>query len=147
MSQLSGEGTGHEVQSEENLRRFFQTALMAKLIEYPGYSIQSRAGQLAVWFGRGTLQANRRADLWDAAIALREMLAHPTPESSVIIPARAGSTSGRQSKRVRNALLGGLLGMLVGFFGSAALMGILFFNRAPGEERAIRRQHQGVAGP
>lgn len=137
MSQLGGESTSQDAESENRLRQYFQPSLMAKLIEYPGYSIQSRARQLAVWFGRGTLHANRRADLWDATIALREALAHPATEGSVLIPARAGSTSVRQTKRVRNALLGGLLGMLVGFFGSAALMSILFFNREPGQERPV----------
>jgi len=137
MSQLGGEGTEQDATSENALRRFFQPALMAKLIEHPGYSLQSRAGQLAVWLGRGTLHANRRADLWDAAIALREALSQPSPESPSIIPSRPECTSGRQAKRVRNALVGGVCGVLVGFFGSAALMGILFFNRAPGEARAI----------
>jgi len=137
LSQLSGEGTVQEAASENDLRRYFQPALMARLIEFPGYSIQSRAGHLAVWFGRGTLHADRRADLWDATIALREALTQPLVENPTVIPARAGSTSGRQTKRVRNALLGGLLGVFVGFFCSAAIMSILFFNRAPGDERKL----------
>jgi MFS family permease len=119
---------------EEAIRRLFTPALMEVINRYPEYAIESRDGFLVVWRGSGVLPAHKRAELWDTAIECRALLTHP-PErkTETIIPGRAGMDAGRQFRRLRNTVVGGVVGSFIGFILSAMAISIVFFGRVQGQ--------------
>jgi hypothetical protein len=103
---------------------------MAGLNEYSAYAIQSRPGFLVVWRGSGVLPARQRTELWEAAVSLRRLLLTPPKSASEpMVPARAGTDIDRQGRRLRNTMIGGVVGLFVGFILSAMLMPIVFFRQ------------------
>lgn len=118
---------------EDALRRLFTPAVMEVVNQYPAYAIQSRPGFLAVWRGAGILPVRKRAELWDAAVHLRSLLTRP-PERGAgpVVPGRVGTEANRQARRLRNTLVGGVIGLFVGFILAAMTFSIVFFRQVPG---------------
>jgi hypothetical protein len=118
------------------IRRLFTPAVMDAIGQHPGYSAQSHSGHLAVWRGRGLLRPRLRLELWDAAVELRAALTRAG--DGPVVPAVAGMTNDRQTRKVRNSLLGLAIGLFAGFILAAMVLSILFFREAPGEGAAFR---------
>jgi hypothetical protein len=119
---------------EKAVRILFTPPMMAALNEYPAYAIQSRPGFLAVWRGDNVLPARMRTELWDAAVELTALLTRPPRSGSgPAIPGKAGKDASRQIRKVQKTLLGGVVGLFVGFILSAIAMPIVFFRRDLGQ--------------
>jgi hypothetical protein len=119
---------------EEAIRRLFTPAVMASVSQYPAYAIQSRPGFLAVWRGSAVLPPRKRTELWDAAVDLRGFLTLPPEgEAGPVVPGRVGTDVSRQARRLRNSLVGGLIGLFVGFILASMVMSVMFFRQVPGQ--------------
>src|SRR5262249_29655394 len=57
----------------------------------------------------------------------------PERSSAAVIPGRAGTEAGRQLRRLRNTVVGGLLGSFLGFILSSMAISIVFFGRVQGQ--------------
>lgn len=137
LAALSASGEPRSPESEEReeaIRRLFTPSVMAVLNQYRVYAIQSRPGFLAVWRGAGVLPAPQRTELWDAAVNLRDLLlAPPKGAAEPVVPALAGTDTERQGRRYRNTLLGGVVGVFVGFTLSAMAMPLVIAGQAGGQ--------------
>jgi hypothetical protein len=119
---------------EEAIRRVFTPAVMERLNRYPTYAVQSRSGYLAVWRASGVLPPGARVELWDAAVALRAALTDPPDRrTDPVVAGRAGKDTSRQARKLRNTVLGGVVGLFVGFIAAAMVMSFLFFQHVPGQ--------------
>ena len=114
---------------EETVRRMFSPAVMEIVNQYPAYSIQSRAGFLAIWRGSGVIPAQKRIELCSDAIKLSGILTHAHESGTgPVIPSRPGSEPGRQAQNVIRGTIGNAIGMFIGFLLSAILMPLVLFN-------------------
>jgi hypothetical protein len=116
---------------EEAIRQLFTPAVMAVLNRYPAYAIQSRPGFLAVWRGSGVLPDRKRTELWDAALDLRGLLT--TPPKGAVRPVASGRVAtdvNRQARKLRNSLVGGVIGLFAGFILASMAMSVVFFRQA-----------------
>jgi hypothetical protein len=117
-------------EQEEAVRRLFTPEVMACVNQYPGHALEARSGFLVVWHGSGVLPAQQRSELWDAAVTLRSCLQQmPSRGPRSVVPGRAGSEPSRQARKMRNTVVGAVVGVFAGFLITAILMPILFFRR------------------
>lgn len=135
---LAGVEAPDRTDHEAAVRRLFTPALMGAVNEYPDYAAEAANGFLAVWHHAGRVAVPRRAELWDAAVALRAALIHRPAGEIPVVPARAGSDVGSQGRRMRNTVAGGAAGASVGFVVSGMVLSVLFFNREPGDGPGAR---------
>jgi hypothetical protein len=126
--------TPQEETNEQALRKLFTPRVLGALGRYAGWAMQAKEGGLAIWQGRRTLPAYAWPDLWQNALALRQLIltgARGEPGSTSVLPAEPSTVRSHRFRRVRFAFVGGVLGfltgMVIGFFGFAALA----FGRAP----------------
>lgn len=119
---------------EAAVRRLFPTRVMDQLEPHAGCSAQFRGGRLAVWRGNGFRSAEQRRGLVADALALRRILveaaARPAADGEVV-PAPAGETATRRARRGLGAIAGGVLGLMLGFFGGAIGFAGIFFGADP----------------
>jgi hypothetical protein len=107
---------------------------MAAVNQYPGYAIQSRPGFLAMWRGSGILTARKRTELWDAAVDLRALLTRSLERGTeAVIPGQVGTDLSRQAQKGGNAMVGGVLGLFVGFILATMVMSIVVSRQVPGQ--------------
>jgi hypothetical protein len=119
--------------SERALRRLFTPRLMRAFNRHPGHSAQAAGGALAVWRGGSFLPARERTGLVDAALELRAALngaaaAQATGRAEPAVPARPGTDPDSQSDRLRNTVVGAILGFYLGF---GAGVCVIFSGRFP----------------
>ena len=107
----SGSGPSEPSEQDEAVRRLFTPAVMEVVSRYPSFAIQSSPGFLGIWTGSEILPSGRRAELWDAAVALRRGFAlHAKRGEGLVVPTVPGTDAGSQARRLRNSLVGGLDG-------------------------------------
>jgi hypothetical protein len=130
--------SGAVEESDEAVRRVFLLETMRLTLRRSDWTIQSHGGYLACWETptpwtrpRHGLGTKRRARLVTDAVALRTAFldAQAGKTTGQIIPAPGGAVSlTRQAARLQASLLGGLLGLVGGFF----LFWVTFFTRPVG---------------
>jgi hypothetical protein len=131
---LTDKGPPESTGQDEAIRRLFTPAVMAAVNQYPGDAIQSRPGFLAVWRGSGVLPSRMRTELWEAAVDLRALLTRSLERGTeAVIPGKIGTDLSRQARKGGNAVVGGVLGLFVGFILATVVMSIVFFRQAPGQ--------------
>jgi len=118
---------------EAAVRTLFTPSVMAAVNDFPDCAAESASGRLAVWRGSSVQPPGRRPALLEAAVALHAAFPKaPRMASDLVVPARSGTSVGRQARRMRNTLVGGAIGCFVGFVVSAMIISILFFRDVPG---------------
>jgi hypothetical protein len=131
---LTDKGPPESAGQEEAIRRLFTPAVMAAVNQYPGYAMQSRPGFLVVWRESGVLPSRQRTELRDAALALRALLTRPFERGAkAVIPGKVATDRGRQARKAGNTVVGGVLGLFVGFILASMVMSIVFFRQVPGQ--------------
>ena len=132
LESLADDSPPEQAGQEEAVRRLFTPSVMQVVTQYRGYAIQSRPGFLAVWRGSGVLPFRKRSELWRAAAALRALLNRPQGEAARVIAGRPGTEPGRQARKLRNTLVGGVVGLFIGFILAAMVTSIVFFRQVRG---------------
>jgi hypothetical protein len=128
---LAENGPTGSVEEEATLRQFFTPSIMSAVNPYPEYSLQSRPGFLVVWRGSGVLPVRKRTELWNAAVDLRRLLTRPPKIGAApVVAARADTDVRVQGRKLRNTMIGGVVGLFVGFILSSMVLSIMFFGPA-----------------
>jgi hypothetical protein len=124
-----------EYYAEQSLRRLFTPKVLGALVRYPGWAMEARRGQLAIWIGvrrwNDVHPADDWPDLWQSALALRQLIlsgASDEPGSTSVLP---GDPSQAHSRRFRFASNGGIAGLVVGLFGAIIVYFTLMARRPP----------------
>src|SRR5262249_5698093 len=123
--------------SEQALRGFFTPDLMGAFNRHPGHSAQAAAGTLAAWRGESFLPARERIELLDTALALRAALtrtaaAHAAGGAQAVVAALPGTDPESQAARLRNTVVGCVVGFFLGFGLGAAAMFSALLAKNPG---------------
>jgi hypothetical protein len=116
--------------AESRTRRLFTPTVMQALLPFSQWSVQARAGQLAIWHKSGFSSAKERAELARAAMRIRTILIDglqaPSPAE---IPATSSEAVQTRRTRMVAARIGGAAGAILGFFVGFGAFVTIFFDR------------------
>lgn len=137
---------------ETAVRRLFSPALMAALLDHPGWSFQADGEWLACWRGNEVRPAGERPEMMADAGAIRAALLAAVADSSPVgLPPLPLPTSGQYRARLLGTVAGAAIGLFGGFFGGffgggAAAFGLKLFAVVPLLAAAVGVVPGGVFG-
>ncbi len=108
---------------ENAVRKVFPLKVMQTILARPDWSVQSHGGYLVCWVASDALGPKRRARLVTDAVSLRAVfLKALAGEAGNPIAAPSGTKPlQQQSARLQASLLGGVIGVFLGFFAGVLL--------------------------
>ncbi len=122
---------------QDAARRLFRPEVMRDLERFVGWSLQSRGGYLALWFGDGVQPAATREQLLHQALEMHDLLTRAAgrPDDQDLVPPLPAEQTKQRAARLGCTVVGGVAGLFAGFFGGFALFVTYVFGRDVAGER------------